>query len=78
MNCLTKSDTEPLLRNTMSNIAEIREQMFEKKDAQRIIIKVHTEKLDSQDYRFSAYKFVNGIFPNWENDKRILFLAIEI
>ncbi|GIK00116.1 hypothetical protein Aspvir_004134 [Aspergillus viridinutans] len=62
----------------MSNIAEVREKIFERKEAQRIIIKVHTEKLDSQDYRVSAYNFVNEIFPDWENDKRILFLAIEI
>jgi hypothetical protein len=61
----------------MSNITGTREQIFERKRAQRIIIKLHIENLDSQDYRFSAYKFVNGIFPNWENDKRILFLALK-
>ncbi|KAA8642592.1 hypothetical protein EYZ11_006948 [Aspergillus tanneri] len=62
----------------MANIADIREKIFENKDAQRIVIKLHTEKLDSQDYRASAYKIVNEIFPNWERDNRILFLAIEI
>lgn len=62
----------------MSDIAEIREKIFERKEAQRLVIKVSTEKLNSQDYRASASKFVNEIFPNWENDNRILFLAIEI
>ncbi|TQB69775.1 hypothetical protein MPDQ_001399 [Monascus purpureus] len=62
----------------MSNITELREKIFERTEAQRLVIKVHTEKLDSHDYRVSASKFVNEIFPNWEHDNRVRFLAIEI
>ena len=62
----------------MSSIIEIREKIFEKAEAQRLVIRVHTDKLDSCDYRVSAGNFVNEIFPNWEDDSRVRFLAIEI
>lgn len=62
----------------MSNVAQVREKIFEKTEAQRLVIKVHTDQLDSHDYRVSAGKFIDDIFPNWENDSRIHFLAIEI
>lgn len=62
----------------MSNIAQIRDKILEKTEAQRLVIKVHTNQLDSQDYRLSAGRFMDEIFPNWENDSRIHFLAIEI
>lgn len=62
----------------MSSTAQIREKIFEKTEAQRLVIKVHTNYLDSHDYRVSAGNFIDEIFPNWENDSRIRFLAIEI
>ncbi|PYI34320.1 hypothetical protein BP00DRAFT_423319 [Aspergillus indologenus CBS 114.80] len=62
----------------MCDTSEIREKVFEKAEAQRLVIKVHTEQLDSYNYRVSASNFINKIFPNWENDNRIRFIAIEI
>lgn len=62
----------------MSDITEIREKIFEETAAQRLVVKARTDQLDSHDYRVSASKFINEIFPNWENDSRIHFLAIEI
>ncbi|PLB35087.1 uncharacterized protein BDW47DRAFT_110924 [Aspergillus candidus] len=62
----------------MSSVTEIREEIFERAETQRLVIKVHTERLDSSDYRVSAGNFINEIFPNWEDDSRIRFLAIEI
>jgi hypothetical protein len=62
----------------MSDITEIREKIFEKTAAQRLVVKARTDQLDSHDYRASASKFINEIFPNWENDSRIHFLTIEI
>lgn len=62
----------------MSSITKIREKIIEKAEAQRLVIKMHTDKLDSCDYRVLAGNFVNEIFPNWEDDSRIRFLAIEI
>lgn len=62
----------------MSNITEIYEKIFERTEAQRLVIKVHTEKLDPHDYRMSANKFISEIFPNWEEDNRIHFLVVEI
>ncbi|PYH99039.1 hypothetical protein BO71DRAFT_394623 [Aspergillus ellipticus CBS 707.79] len=62
----------------MCDTSEIREKIFEKSEAQRLVIKVHTEQLDSHDYRVSASNFINEIFPNWEDDSRIHFIAIEI
>lgn len=59
----------------MCDITEIREKVFKKTDAQRLVIKVHTERLDSQDYRVSVNNFINEIFPNWEDDHRIRFIA---
>ncbi|PLB46011.1 hypothetical protein P170DRAFT_439697, partial [Aspergillus steynii IBT 23096] len=62
----------------MSNVTEIRERIFERTEAQRLVIKLHTEKLDSVDYRVSTCKFINELFPDWEKDPRIRFLAVEI
>lgn len=61
-----------------SSLSDIRDEIFKNSMAQRIIIKVQTKILDSQDYRGSAYRVVSEIFPGWERDSRILFLAIEI
>lgn len=62
----------------MANVSDIRKEIFKNSEAQRIVIKVHTQNLDSQEIRKSAYSFVDGIFPDWEHDNRILFLAIEV
>lgn len=62
----------------MYNINEIHERIFERSEAQRLVIKVRTEKLDSHDYRVSASKFINEVFPDWEHHNRICFIAIEI
>lgn len=61
-----------------ANLSDIRDEILKSSMAQRIIIKVQTKILDSQDYRGSAYRIVSEIFPDWERDSRILFLAIEI
>ncbi|PYI25998.1 hypothetical protein BP00DRAFT_499087 [Aspergillus indologenus CBS 114.80] len=62
----------------MSSTSQIREKIFEKSEAQRLVIKVHTDHLDSCDYRLSAGKIIDELFPSWQSDSRILFLAIEI
>ncbi|GES66834.1 hypothetical protein BO71DRAFT_394623 [Aspergillus terreus] len=62
----------------MSTITELREKIFETTEAKWLVVKVHTDRLDSHDYRVSASQFINDIFPDWENDSRIHFLAIEI
>lgn len=59
-------------------IPDIREEIFKENKARRVIIKVHTKILDSQDYRGSASKVVNEVFPDWKLDSRVLFLAIEM
>ena len=64
----------------MTSISDIREEIFKNSKTQRIVIKVHmhTDSLDSQEIRDSAYRVVDEVFPDWEHDSRILFLAIEI
>ena len=62
----------------MGNLSNIREEIFSNGNAKRIVIKVNTKSLDSQDYRTSAYRIVNEFFPDWECDNRVLFLAIEV
>jgi hypothetical protein len=62
---------------TMSNLADIREEIF-KDNAKRIIIKVKTKSLDSEDCRATAYRVVGETFPDWECDSWILFLAIQV
>ncbi|OJZ85789.1 hypothetical protein ASPFODRAFT_207635 [Aspergillus luchuensis CBS 106.47] len=59
----------------MSNISNIREEIL-KDNAKRIIIRVKTE--GSEDCRDTAYRIVGEIFPNWKQDNRILFLAIQV
>lgn len=61
----------------MSNLTNIREELFEC-SAKRIIIRVKTETRNSEDCRTTAYRTVNEIFPNWERDNRVLFLAIQV
>lgn len=61
----------------MSNLTNIREELFES-SAKRIIIRVKTETRNSEYCRTTAYRTVNEIFPNWERDSRVLFLAIQV
>lgn len=61
----------------MTNLSDIRREIFRNTEARRIVIKVRTESLDPRDYRASAYEVVNEVFPGWEHDIRVLFLAIE-
>lgn len=61
----------------MPNLSDIRREILEN-DAKRIVIKVRTKNLDPQDYRASAYGVASEIFPEWESDSRILFLAIDV
>lgn len=63
----------------MANISEIREEIFNNNKTKRIIIRMrkHSANLTSQEIRDSAYSVANEIFPDWEHDSRVLFLAIE-
>lgn len=63
---------------TFPDLAAIREEIFKNGNAKRILIRIKTKRLDSRDYRTSVYSLVSEIFPNWEHDHRILFLAIEV
>jgi hypothetical protein len=62
----------------MANPTEIREEIFGNNIAKRIVIKVRTKGLDPQNYRASASTIVSEIFPGWETDPRVLFLAIDV
>lgn len=62
----------------MTDISTIRERIFEDDDAKRIVMKMKTGQLDSRDYLSSARRILNDIFPDWEHDKRILFLALDV
>ena len=61
----------------MSNVADIREEIF-KGNAKRIIIKKRIQSSDCEDCRATAYNITGEIFPDWECDGRILFLAIQV
>ncbi|QKX53285.1 uncharacterized protein TRUGW13939_00363 [Talaromyces rugulosus] len=61
----------------MTDISSIREMVF-KENAKRIVMKMKTRCLNPDDYANSAKTILNDIFPNWESDNRILFLAVEV
>lgn len=61
----------------MSNLTDIHKEVF-KGSTKQIIIRVKTESRNSEDCRATAYRTVNNIFPNWETDSRVLFLAIQV
>lgn len=64
---------------TIADVPGIREAIFhDDAKAKRIVMTVKTKHLDPQDYRGSAYKYISEVFPDWETDSRILFLAIEV
>lgn len=62
----------------MASLSDIRKEILEIDIPKRIIIKLKTGSLDSQDYRASANSVVSEVFPDWESDPRILFLAIDV
>jgi hypothetical protein len=61
----------------MSNLCGIRQEIFNNGTI-RLVVKVKTDSRDSDDCRSLAYKVVNEVFPNWDQDSRVLFLAIEV
>ncbi|KAJ5794988.1 hypothetical protein N7457_001587 [Penicillium paradoxum] len=62
----------------MPDISEIRTQILESNTPKRIVIRMNTKALNPQDYRASADKVVNQVFPGWEDDPRILYLVIDV
>lgn len=59
--------------------SEILQDVFKSNDAKRLVIRLHTDRLKQSDnYFFSTSRIVNEIFPCWEEDSRVLFLAIEV
>ncbi|PWY94528.1 hypothetical protein BO94DRAFT_609892 [Aspergillus sclerotioniger CBS 115572] len=62
----------------MSSITTIRTQILTNPHPQRLVLKLPTKELNPQNYRLSARDFLNTIFPNYKDDNRINFLAIEI
>ena len=64
----------------MTNITDVREEIFKTNNTQRIIVRMrkHSETLTSQEIRDSANSVVHEIFPDWELDSRVLFVAIEV
>ncbi|KAH8435263.1 uncharacterized protein LDX57_012894 [Aspergillus melleus] len=62
----------------MPNLSDIRKEILGNNIAKRIVVRLNTKALDPQNYRASAYIVASEIFPEWENDYRILFLAIDV
>ncbi|CEL11994.1 hypothetical protein ASPCAL15088 [Aspergillus calidoustus] len=62
----------------MSDLSSIHEKVFENSDAKRLVMKFDTNRLDPHDYANSAKRILNEVFPDWERDSRILFLAMEV
>ncbi|CAG8948023.1 unnamed protein product [Penicillium salamii] len=62
----------------MANLPEIRREILENDTAKRIVLKLKTQNLDSQDYRTSAKRVVSEIFPDCETDARIRILVIDV
>lgn len=62
----------------MTDLSRAREELFATNDAKRVVIKCKTKQLNSENYRASVNELVSEIFPEWEIDSRILFLAIDI
>ncbi|KAJ5304161.1 Subtilisin-like serine protease [Penicillium atrosanguineum] len=63
---------------SIGDLPYLRDKILEDNTTKRILIKLKSKTLDSEDYRVSANEIVKEIFPNWENDRRILYLAIDI
>ncbi|CRL30799.1 unnamed protein product [Penicillium camemberti] len=62
----------------MASLSDIRKEILEIDIPKRIVIRLKTGSLDSQDYRASANRVVSEVFPDWESDSRILFLVIDV
>jgi hypothetical protein len=62
----------------MTTTSDIRNNIFKDNITKRIVIKVKTTTLNPEDYRTSTYNIVSEVFPDWTNDPRMLFLAIDI
>ncbi|KAE8154052.1 hypothetical protein BDV25DRAFT_136197 [Aspergillus avenaceus] len=62
----------------MSNISQIHEELFRNNETRRVVLKMRAQSLDLEDLRSSTYRVINDMFPDWENDNRVLFLAAEI
>ncbi|KAL4935429.1 hypothetical protein BDV06DRAFT_234319 [Aspergillus oleicola] len=60
------------------SVADIRERVFQNNEPKRIVIKLKTNQLDSQDYRTSSTDFITQLFPSWQTDPLIRFLAIGV
>lgn len=44
----------------------------------RLVFRVPTKLLDSEDYRTSAYGFLSALLPGWEDNKEVLFRAVSV
>ncbi|KAM0098780.1 hypothetical protein ACP6JE_006643 [Aspergillus fumigatus] len=62
----------------MPSLSDIRAEIFTNDEAKRIVIVLSAEIRDAEGYRALAYETVEEIFPDWERDCRIRFLAIEV
>ncbi|OJJ75756.1 hypothetical protein ASPBRDRAFT_203493 [Aspergillus brasiliensis CBS 101740] len=63
----------------MSDISNIREQIFLNNDTKRIVMKRNTERLNPHDHRNSAKRILNENLPNLEeSNNRVIFLAVEV
>ncbi|KAL2830912.1 hypothetical protein BDW59DRAFT_14748 [Aspergillus cavernicola] len=62
----------------MPSLSEIRGEIFNSNEAKRIIIRGRTKSLDSEACHATAYRVMNEVFPDWEQDSRILFLGTEV
>lgn len=60
-----------------TDLSELRQEIFKNDEAKRIVVKVRTESQDTEEHRASAYRAASEMFPDWERDRRALFLAIE-
>ncbi|KAJ5852223.1 uncharacterized protein N7529_011608 [Penicillium soppii] len=62
---------------TISNLKAIREVISKNDETRRMVMRLKTKDLDPEDYRKSLYSLGSEIFPNWESDCRIRFLAMK-
>ncbi|CAG8933767.1 unnamed protein product [Penicillium salamii] len=62
----------------MPNLSDIRNEILKNDIAKRIVFKAKTQNLDSQHYIASANRAISEVFPDWESDPRILFLAMDV
>ncbi|KAJ5788979.1 uncharacterized protein N7518_005990 [Penicillium psychrosexuale] len=63
---------------TIGSLSDIRNEILGSDTAKRIVLKVRTKHLDSQDYRASANGVISAVFPGWEDDPRVLPVAVDV